>query len=48
LIQKGLLYRKTGQENLALETFSMVVNQFPESDYLRLAQLELKKAELIP
>jgi len=48
LIQKGLLYRKTGREDLALETFSTVVNQYPDSDYLRLAKLELKKAELIP
>lgn len=48
LIQKGLLYRKTGQEELALEAFYTVVNQYPESDYLRLAQLELKKAELMP
>ena len=48
LIQKGLLYRKTGQEELALESFYTVVNDYPDSDYIRLAQLELKKAELIP
>ncbi len=48
LIQKGLLYRKTGQEDLALDAFMTVVKQYPDSDYLRLAQLEIKKAELIP
>ncbi|MFQ6603921.1 MAG: tol-pal system YbgF family protein [Fidelibacterota bacterium] len=48
LVQKGLLYRKTGQENLALDAFLTVVRDYPDSDYLRLAQLEIKKAELIP
>lgn len=48
LIQKGLLLRKTGHEDLALASFRVVVQEYPESEYLRLAQLELKKAELIP
>ena len=43
LVQKGLLHRKMGDENLALLAFSDVVSQHPNSEYLRLAQLELKK-----
>ena len=43
LINKGLLYRKMGNENLALLAFGDVVSQYPNSEYLRLAQMELKK-----
>ena len=43
LVQKGLLHRKMGDENLAMIAFSDVVSQHPNSEYLRLAQLELKK-----
>ena len=43
LVQKGLLHRKMGDENLAMIAFSDVVSQHPDSEYLRLAQLELKK-----
>ncbi|RMF09513.1 MAG: outer membrane protein assembly factor BamD [Candidatus Neomarinimicrobiota bacterium] len=48
LIQKGLLYRKTGQEELALAAFTRVVREFPSSEYTRLASMELKKAEIVP
>ncbi|NOZ04369.1 MAG: tetratricopeptide repeat protein [FCB group bacterium] len=48
LIKKGLLYRKMGQEELALAAFQQVVNNYPDSEYLRLARMELRKAELIP
>ena len=43
LIHKGLLYRKMGNENLALLAFGDVVSQYPNSEYLRLAKMELKK-----
>ena len=43
LVQKGLLHRKMGNENLAMIAFSDVVSQHPDSEYIRLAQLELKK-----
>lgn len=43
LVQKGLLHRKMGNEELALVAFGDVVSQHPKSEYLRLAQLELKK-----
>ena len=43
LIKKGLLHRKLGEENLALAAFNDVVSEHPNSEYLRLAQMELKK-----
>ena len=45
LINKGLLYRKMGNENLALLAFGDVVSQYPNSEYLRLAKMELKKSD---
>ena len=45
LIQKGLLHRKMGQEDLAIAAFQDVVSLYPESEYLRLAQMELKKSD---
>lgn len=43
LVQKGLLHRKMGNEPLAQLAFGDVVSQHPESEYFRLAQMELKK-----
>jgi TolA-binding protein len=48
LIQKGLLYRRLGQESLAMAAFTDVVNHYPQSEYVRLAQIELRKAETTP
>ncbi len=48
LIQKGLLYRRLGQESLALAAFTDVVKHYPQSEYVRLAQIELRKAETTP
>lgn len=45
LIKKGLLHRKLGDENLALAAFNDVVLEHPNSEYLRLAQMELKKID---
>ena len=47
LIQKGLLHRKMGNETQALTAFTNVVSNYPKSEYLRLAQLELKKSDSI-
>ena len=47
LIQKGLLHRKMGNETQALTAFTYVVSNYPKSEYLRLAQLELKKSDSI-
>jgi len=44
LVQKGILYKKMGNEEEALLAFSNVVLQHPDSEYLRLAQMELKKS----
>jgi len=45
LIKKGLLHRRLGDENLALAAFNDVVSEHPTSEYLRLAQMELKKID---
>lgn len=45
LVQKGLLHRKMGNENLAMIAFGDVVSQHPNSEYIRLAQMELKKSD---
>jgi len=45
LVQKGLLHRKMGREELAIAAFNDVVSLYPESEYLRLAQMELKKSD---
>lgn len=45
LIKQGLLLRKVGLEDRALLSFSILLKDFPESEYARLAQLELNKAE---
>jgi len=45
LVQKGLVHRKRGEEQLALAAFNDVVVDHPDSEYVRLAQMELKKAE---
>ena len=48
LVQKGLLYRKLGQEDLALLAFEKLVADHPTSEYVKLARMELKKAEMVP
>jgi len=45
LVQKGLLHRKMGREKLAIAAFNDVVSLYPESEYIRLAQMELKKSD---
>ena len=45
LVQKGLLHRKMGREELAIAAFNDVVSLYPESEYIRLAQMELKKSD---
>ncbi len=45
LVQKGLLHRKMGNEPLAQLAFGDVVAHHPESEYFRLAQMELKKSD---
>ena len=45
LIQEGLLHRKMGNEDEALLAFTNIVSNYPESEYIRLAQLEIKKSD---
>lgn len=43
LIQMGLLHKKMGQEDLAMAAFEDVVAYHPDSEYVRLAQMEINK-----
>lgn len=43
LIQMGLLHKKMGQDDLAEAAFHDVVAFHPESEYVRLAQMEINK-----
>jgi TolA-binding protein len=45
LVKKGLLHRKMGNESLAIIAFGNVVSQYPDSEYFRLAKMELKKVD---
>ena len=45
LIQKGLIYREQGKEELAMIMFNDLVDEYPESDYVRLVTMEINKAE---
>ncbi len=46
LVKQGLLYKKLGNLTLAMEAFDRVVNEYPNSEYTRLASLELKRVEM--
>jgi len=43
LVQMGLLHKKMGQEDLAMAAFEDVVAYHPDSEYVRLAQMEINK-----
>ena len=46
LIKKGLLHRKLGQTEESLIVFNQLVNNFPRSEYAKLARMEIKRAEV--
>jgi len=46
LIQKGLIYRTLGKEELAMIMFRDLLDEYPESDYARLVGMELNSVEL--
>ena len=46
LIKKGLLHRKLGQTEESLTVFNQLVNNFPRSEYAKLARMEIKRAEI--
>lgn len=39
----GMVYREIGQENEAQQAFGEIIDLFPDSEYFRLAQMELRK-----
>ena len=46
LIKKGLLHRKLGQKEESLIVFNQLVNNYPKSEYAKLARMEIKRAEI--
>jgi len=46
IIKKGLLHRKLGQMEESLILFNQLVNNFPRSEYAKLARMEIKRAEI--
>ena len=46
LIKKGLLHRKLGQTEESLIVFNQLVNNYPKSEYAKLARMEIKRAEI--
>ena len=46
LIKKGLLHRKLGQVEESIIVFNQLVNNFPRSEYTKLARMEIKRAEI--
>ena len=46
LIKKGLLHRKRGEADQSLIVFNELVNNFPDSEYVKLARMEIKRAEM--
>ena len=46
LVKKDLLYKELGNMNLAMNSFKKVVVGHPNSEYSRLAALEIKRGEL--
>ena len=46
LIKKGLLHRRLGQREDSLIAFNKLVNNFPRSEYAKLARMEIKRAEI--
>lgn len=45
MVLTGLVYREMGYEIGAIEAFTHIVNDYPDSEYFKLAQMELRKAE---
>lgn len=45
LVLSGLSYRQMGRENEALEAFDHIVQHYPDSEYFKLARLELRRSQ---
>jgi len=46
LIKKGLLHRKRGELDKSLFVLNKLVNNYPNSEYAKLARMEIKRAEI--
>ena len=46
LIKKGLLHRKRGELDKSLFVLNKLVNNYPKSEYAKLARMEIKRAEI--
>ena len=46
LIKKGLLHRKRGELDKLLFVLNKLVNNYPKSEYAKLARMEIKRAEI--
>jgi len=46
LIKKGLLHRKRGEIDKSLVAFNELVKSYPKSEYVKLARMEIKRAEI--
>lgn len=46
LVKKGLIHKKMGHLDLAMQAFGRIVNEYPNSEYTRLASMELKRVEM--
>lgn len=46
LIKKGLLFRKRGELDKSLVVLNKLVNNYPKSEYAKLARMEIKRAEI--
>lgn len=45
VVLTGLVYRQMGNETEAIEAFMNIVEEHPDSEYFKLAQMEIRKAE---
>ncbi|MFQ6675246.1 MAG: tol-pal system YbgF family protein [Fidelibacterota bacterium] len=45
LVLTGLAYRRMGRESEALRAFDRIVEDYPESEYVRLARMEVRKLQ---
>jgi len=46
LVKKGLIHKRMGHLDLAMQAFGRVVKEYPNSEYTRLASMELKRVEM--
>ncbi|MFQ6673305.1 MAG: tol-pal system YbgF family protein [Fidelibacterota bacterium] len=45
MVLTGLVYRQLGDETQAMEAFGSIIDEYPTSEYFKLAQMELRKSQ---